>query len=145
MYYFTYKIRARFFVLLFCPENLELLSYERGTFHGSNFIWDDEKLTIINRKSVNALIAGSQSLYSDSDMFGKEKTLVRQESNLDMNQIHITLRRMWDSNPREVLPSGGLVNRCLQPLGQSSSIFTSFKLSPCGEIGRVSATLCGTT
>ena len=32
-------------------------------------------------------------------------------------------RRMWDSNPRDRLGSGGLVNRCLQPLGQSSNIF----------------------
>ena len=59
---------------------------------GSNFVWDDEKLTIINRKSVNALIAGSQTLYSDSDMFGKEKTLAVQGSNPDMEQIHIALR-----------------------------------------------------
>ncbi len=107
---------------------------------GSNFIWDDEKLTIINRKSVKALISGSQSLYSDSDTFGKEKTLVTQEFNPDMEQIHIALRRMWDSNPREVLPSGGLVNRCLQPLGQSSNIFASLKLSPFGKISLVSAT-----
>ena len=46
---------------------------------------------------------------------------------------------MWDSNPREVLPSGGLVNRCLQPLGQSSSIFASLKLSSFGKIGLVTA------
>ena len=98
MYYFTYKIRARFFVLLFCPENLELLSYERGTFHGSNFIWDDEKLTIINRKSVNALISGSKGLGHDSDMFGKEKTLAEQEFNPNMEHIHIALRKMRDSN-----------------------------------------------
>ena len=83
-------------MLLFCPENLELLSYERGTFHGSNFIWDDEKLTIINRKSVNALIAGSQSLFTDSDMFGKEKTLAEQEFNPNMEHIHIALRCVLD-------------------------------------------------
>lgn len=69
---------------------------------GSNFIWDDEKLTIINRKSVNALIFGSQSIYSDSDGFGKEKTLAMQEFNPDMEQIHISLRKMRDSNSRRV-------------------------------------------
>jgi hypothetical protein len=61
---------------------------------GSNFIWDDEKLTIINRKSVNALISGSKGINSDTDMFGKEKTLAVQEFNPDMEQIHITLRTM---------------------------------------------------
>jgi len=47
---------------------------------------------------------------------------------------------MWDSNPRNHLWFGGLVNRCLQPLGQSSNIFTSFKLSAFGKIDLVSAT-----
>ncbi len=123
MYYFIYKIRARFFVLLFCPENLELLSYERGTFHGSNFIWDDEKLTIINRKSVNALIAGSQSLFTDSDMFGKEKTLAEQEFNPNMEHIHIALRKMRDSNSRAVFTADSLVNCWFKPLTQSSTSF----------------------
>jgi len=69
---------------------------------GSNFIWDDEKLTIINRKSVNALISGSKGINSDTDMFGKEKTLAVQEFNPDMEQIHITLRRRRDSNSRDL-------------------------------------------
>ena len=61
---------------------------------GSNFIWDDEKLIINNTKAVNALISGSNTLSPYIDTFGKEKTLVEQGSNPDIEQIHITLRKM---------------------------------------------------
>ena len=35
-----------------------------------------------------------------------------------------SLRRMWDSNPRNRLGFGGLVNRWFKPLTQSSNIFS---------------------
>ena len=93
---------------------------------GSNFIWDDEKLTIINRKSVNALISGSKGISSDSDMFGKEKTLSVQGSNPNMEEIHIAMRKMRDSNSRATFAADSLVNCWFKPLTQSSIAFLSF-------------------
>jgi site-specific DNA recombinase len=94
---------------------------------GSNLSLKDRKVSICLRKPFKLLFDNLADLE-------KEMLLVRtSEKETNKGQIVSfapacpTGRRMWDSNPREHFCPGGLVNRCLQPLGQSSNIFTSFK------------------
>ncbi len=66
---------------------------------GSNLIWNDEKLLIDSKKSVNTLINGLKSVKPILSKFGNQKALVEQELNDNSSELCTTLRRLWVKYP----------------------------------------------
>jgi hypothetical protein len=75
--------------------------FQNGTFEakrkilttlGSDLVWNDEKLLIYNRKSVEILISDIKSLKPVISKFGNEKALVEQGLSDENSTLCITLR-----------------------------------------------------
>jgi len=61
---------------------------------GSHFLWDDEKLLIINRKSINTLIEGIKIISPYFNKFSPDKTVDIQGLNPDFEQVCISMRKL---------------------------------------------------
>lgn len=61
---------------------------------GSRLTWDDEKLLIDSKKSINTFINGVKTVKPILSKFGNQKALVRQELKDDSSELCTRLRRM---------------------------------------------------
>lgn len=71
----------------------------------SNFVWNEEKLTIYNVNSINTLITGLSEGKEEINKIEQVKTLVKQGDLLEMRQSFPTLCGWGESNSRPLVGS----------------------------------------
>jgi hypothetical protein len=70
---------------------------------GSRLTWDDEKLLIDSKKSINTFINGVKTVKPILSKFGNQKALVKQELNDNSSELCTALRRLWDEVGRKIM------------------------------------------
>ena len=69
---------------------------------GSNLTWDEEKLNVINRKSIDILIHGLKTIQAEKPQFEPEKYFAVSSPNRVFDPQMITMLRGLDSNQRPI-------------------------------------------
>lgn len=72
---------------------------------GSNLVWNEEILNIINTKPIQALIDGIKKAKEENPLFEPSKTLANEDQTEIFNSVCPTLLRTWDDVRKAIIDS----------------------------------------